>query len=127
MQKNELDFLTGKSVLHLPITIEFFNMIALGIKKEEYRAIKPYWFVRVVFKSSKVLVNKFCNHLLSNNPAVNHNFNTNFYGKKFDYVFLKNGYSKNAPILITEWKGMDIGTAKAEWSNNWKGKIFRKN
>ena len=33
-------------MLTLPIKKKWFDMIKSGEKKEEYREIKPYWFVR---------------------------------------------------------------------------------
>jgi hypothetical protein len=42
----------------------------------------------------------------------------------FDYVEFKNGYSKDAPRLLVECKGIMIGNAKPEWSDNWKGGCF---
>ena len=36
--------------LHLTLKKKWFDMIASGKKKEEYREIKPYWFERLVFR-----------------------------------------------------------------------------
>lgn len=38
-------------MLVLPIKKKWFDMIASGEKKEEYREIKPYWTSRFVFKN----------------------------------------------------------------------------
>ena len=27
--------------------------------------------------------------------------------------------------MIVEWKGLDTGLARSEWSGNWQGKVFR--
>lgn len=35
-------------VLCLPLKKEWYNMIESGIKKEEYREIKPHWTSRIV-------------------------------------------------------------------------------
>lgn len=35
------------SVLHLTLKKEWFDMIASGEKREEYREIKPYWIKRL--------------------------------------------------------------------------------
>lgn len=32
-----------KAILHLNLTAKWFDLIAAGEKKEEYREIKPYW------------------------------------------------------------------------------------
>jgi hypothetical protein len=34
-------------ILHLTVTKKWFDMIASGEKKEEYRGIKPYWETRL--------------------------------------------------------------------------------
>ena len=34
--------------LHLTLKKEWFNMIKSGVKKEEYREIKPYWTKRFI-------------------------------------------------------------------------------
>lgn len=36
------------NILHLTLKAKWFDMIALGVKKEEYREIKPYWTKRLV-------------------------------------------------------------------------------
>ena len=35
--------------LHLTLNKKWFDMIAAGVKKEEYRSIKTYWIKRLVF------------------------------------------------------------------------------
>lgn len=40
-----------KRVLNLTILKEWFDLIACGKKKKEYRDIKPYWTKRLVGKS----------------------------------------------------------------------------
>lgn len=54
---------------------KWFDLIAQGKKKEEYRGIKPYWTKRLE-------------------------------NRKYDKIYFKNGYSKNAPFMIVEWKGI---------------------
>lgn len=34
--------------LYLPLKKEWYDMIDAGIKKEEYREIKPYWTTRLI-------------------------------------------------------------------------------
>lgn len=33
--------------LHLSLKSQWYSMIAIGVKKEEYREIKPYWITRM--------------------------------------------------------------------------------
>ena len=34
-------------VLHLPLKAKWYEMIESGVKKEEYREVKPYWLKRL--------------------------------------------------------------------------------
>lgn len=45
--------------------------------------------------------------------------------KGFDAVKFTNGYQKNSPWFLIECKGVDVGTAVPEWSDNWPGDVFR--
>lgn len=92
--------------LHLTLKKKWFDMIASGEKKEEYREIKPFWIRRLhtIYKSDKSV-------------EGNHQ-------KPFDKVFFRNGYASNAPTMEVEFKGLDIGPAKPEWSDNWQGDVF---
>ena len=95
-------------------------MILSGEKKEEYREIKFYWVKRLVDKEIWHGIEHF-NRWRKNPPehvTLNHVVN------EFDFVKLTNGYSKNSPSLTTEWKGISIGKAKPEWSDNWQGDVF---
>ena len=45
--------------LHLTLNKKWFDMIAAGVKKEEYRSIKTYWIKRLVMcKATKVHLNE---------------------------------------------------------------------
>ena len=37
-------------ILHLTLKKKWFDMIASGVKREEYREIKPYWNLRLLSK-----------------------------------------------------------------------------
>jgi hypothetical protein len=81
-------------ILHLTLTKEPFEMIASGVKLEEYRTIKPYWWTRLTDKTILAGMRK---------------------DKEFDIVRFKNGYGKNAPEMDVQWKGMEMGVGKKEW------------
>ncbi len=71
-------------ILHLTLKKQWFDMIASGVKKEEYREIKPYW-------------------------------NKRFLNKKYDVICFRNGYSKNAPKMLIELKGISSSLGIIEW------------
>lgn len=93
----------GNRTLHLTLKKKWFDMIKSGEKKEEYREIKDYWVKRLKEMS------------LTRLEAFKH----------FDTVTFKNGYAKDAPEITLEFKGIEIGTAKPEWSDNWQGQVFK--
>ena len=76
-------------MLILPIKKKWFDMIASGEKKEEYREIKPYYDSRLpcYFEYSKSVENE---------------------------VVFRNGYSHNSPQLKCKC-ALDVGTGKPEW------------
>jgi len=77
-------------ILHLTLKKKWFDMIASGEKKEEYREVKPYWRKRLNDK------------------------NDNY--REFDIVRFKNGYQKNAPFVDVELRGINLAnTGKQEW------------
>lgn len=91
-------------MLILPIKGKWFNMIASGLKEEEYREIKPYWTSRFIKalgfpKSETENVHK----LLARG------------GKTKDIeVMFRNGYSKNRPTLLAKVR-LSIGYGNPEW------------
>jgi hypothetical protein len=94
-------------ILHLTLKKKWFDLILSGEKKEEYREIKRYW------------IHRLCDE-------VEYETGITWEGvfKKFDNIEFINGYGKNAPKMIVECKGINIGQAKPEWSDNWKGDVF---
>lgn len=56
------------TVLHLTLKKKWFDMIASGEKKEEYREIKPYWNLRLSRKSYDAI--QFRNGYAKNSPKM---------------------------------------------------------
>ena len=95
--------------LHYTLRKKFFDMsINPNIdlrKNEEYRAITPFWIKRL----------------------TNGKFNDGGYiFKEFDTVTAWNGgyCGGNLPNFVREFKGIRIGKARPEWSDNWQGEVF---
>lgn len=104
--------------LHLTLKKKWFDMIASGEKLEEYRAIKPYWKKRLLkckFREDKSFTCT-CDTCMFECVVATL--------VKFDTITFRNGYAKNAPELVVECKDIDVGKAKPEWSDNWKGDVF---
>lgn len=98
-------------VLHLTLKKKWFDLIASGEKKEEYRELKPYWESR--------FIDTYPSYNVSLLQAMN-----GMGMVAFDRIIFRNGYSKDAPKIEVECKGIFIGTAKPEWSDNWPGDVF---
>lgn len=94
--------LTTGRVLHLNLKKKWFIMIAKGVKTEEYREIKDYWIKRLKDMSLKEPFHAF---------------------KDFDKIVFKNGYSKDAPTMIVEFKGIKIHKGYNEWGAE-KGRLY---
>ena len=57
-----------KRILHLTLKKKWFDMIASGVKKEEYREMKPYWHKRLLNKGYDVIC--FRNGYAKDSPKV---------------------------------------------------------
>lgn len=68
--------------LTLTLHAHWFNEILSGRKKNEYREKTPYWVTR----------------LLNSDGSPRH----------YDTIYFKNGYAKDAPVMIVEYKGLTI-------------------
>lgn len=95
-------------MLTLTIKKKWFDMIAAGTKKEEYRDIKDYYIVRFIkwlgFPNHQELFEWFKYNLETEGTPDN-------FKRK---ICFRNGYSPDAPELICEC-GLRIGYGKEEW------------
>ena len=66
-------------ILYLTLYKEFFDKILAGEKVEEYRDKTEYWKKRLTEEGKP---------------------------KNYDFIVFRNGYSKNAPEMKVEWKGL---------------------
>ncbi|QJD77142.1 ASCH domain-containing protein [Spirosoma rhododendri] len=73
---------TEQRVLSIVIKKEWFDQIADGTKNEEYRDFTPHWQSRLLNSDDEY--------------------------REFDVVEFINGYNKNAPRLVVEWKGTEV-------------------
>lgn len=82
-------------MLTLPIKKKWFDMIKDGIKKEEYREIKPYWTRRFI-KITNGLYHSDNNQFL---PLSNKEYKKIFNHEPNYYILLRNGYGENKPTI----------------------------
>lgn len=79
-------------ILHLTLHRVWFDAIALGVKREEFREVKPYW-ARRLFEA--ITPNRI--------EAI-----------RYDEIHFRNGYAKSAPWMRVEWKGVKLGIFRGE-------------
>lgn len=96
-------------VLKLTVKKEWFDLIKSGKKTEEYREFKKYWIDRLTEDKS------YCQ--MGNLGYVIND-------KKYKYVEFKNGYSRGAPTIIAECKGISIGKPTKQGSQLFKDNVF---
>lgn len=82
-------------MLTLPIKKKWFDMIASGEKKEEYRDIKPYYSARL----------------------------EKYMGKKHFLVCLRNGYGADSPSVIALVK-LSTGEGNTDWGAECNKKYY---
>lgn len=94
-------------MLVLPIKKQWFEMIANGEKKEEYREIKPYYKTRFYNAIKKELDKE----TFAQQVTV-----VVLYGNTvmLDVIF-RNGYSKNSPQIKCKCIYKGKGTGKQDW------------
>lgn len=102
-------------MLILPIKKKWFDMIASGEKKEEYREIKPYYKTRFYNAVKEVLdketfAQQVSALVLYDNTVM------------IDVIF-RNGYSKNSPQIKCKCLFKGKGQGKEEWGAE-PGKVY---
>jgi hypothetical protein len=95
-------------VLHLTLKKKWFDMIASGEKKEEYRDLKSYWASRLV-------------QVYDSHPRKDESWH--WKGLRlgmlepvhFDVVTFRNGYSPSSPTITLKLIDITIWSGKYEW------------
>lgn len=95
--------------LKLTLKKKWFDMVASGVKIEEYREIKPYWMQRLMRCYAKGF--RPCKYQMcaSYDPMCNLIF------EPFTKVEFTNGYGKHRPRITLEYKGIDTGIGNPDW------------
>lgn len=95
-----------QGILHLTLKKKWFDMIASGEKKEEYRDLKEYWANRL---TSKIMCDSVGGWL--------HNIDSDITFKPFTIVrFARGGhFHPSIPQMEVECLGISIGIGKKKW------------
>lgn len=102
--------------LHLVLTAKWYDMIASGEKKEEYREIKPYWVNRLL-RVRRDFAYDFdaysdCISMLENETEHAMNVMDAVY-TDYNYVCFHRGYTNTTMTFAI--KSIGIGQGKPEW------------
>lgn len=106
--------------LHLVLKRKWFEMIASGIKTEEYREIKPYWEKRlldykglsdyyVTYHDELTIKRLFFPH----RPLIENICSA--FPRGYTHVTFQLGYQKNAPRMTFEIENISIGKGHKDW------------
>ncbi|MHA1342381.1 MAG: ASCH domain-containing protein [Promethearchaeota archaeon] len=99
-------------ILHLNLKKKWFDMIAYGEKKEEYREIKEYW--------NKRLVNKIITEYDLDDQEILYE---EYVFENYTHIIFSNGYRKYRPQIKIKLKKILIETGKEKWGAE-KGKEY---
>lgn len=120
-----------KKVLTLTVNKEWFSRILSGVKKEEYREIKPYWVARLFCdrfgKLSPVLVKELTDLIIKYGDTehfeAKNGIEVSFV--PFTHVLFINGYGDDKPRVEKEIESISIGKPKKGWCpDDFLGKEF---
>ena len=111
-------------VLHLTLISRWFNMVASGEKREEYREITPYWIRRLLTnenapcetkgENKEWVENMFFDIQNGHDPKeVMDAYHCDF--KEFDAALFVNGYGSTRPRTCWVVKHIETGTGRPEW------------
>ena len=99
-------------VLKMTLKKKWFDMIASGEKKEEYREIKQYWVSRFIdfLSGRKIVLDRISeiNVFFSEIEDGGCDVNKKIQWRHYDAVEFKNGYSKAAPAITLKLNGIEI-------------------
>jgi hypothetical protein len=98
-------------ILDLPLKEKWYNMIEAGIKKEEYREIKPYWEKRLLdYKSiSKDYEFLFFRNIIT---GIHHDLSKE-YPRGYNAVRFRYGYTKRT--MTFKLDSIEFGQGNIEW------------
>ena len=99
--------------LKLVLKKKWFDMIASGEKKEEYREIKPFWEKRLI--DYKGLVRDFKEIAAKRVILGIYTDPCKEYPRGFEAVTFYLGYAKDRPAMTFEVESIQFGKGKPEW------------
>lgn len=105
-------------ILDLSLTYHWYDEIASGRKKEEYRKITPFYKTR--FMSGYNQKNPTCTNLCS---ICLYLLVEKCGALRYDAIRFHRGQGSKTTMLV-EWKGLSIGLGKKEWGAPLNEKVY---
>lgn len=98
-------------------------MTKAKIKREEYREIKEYWALRLLYK----IPVPWGGYLWAWNSIKDGDFDCNGWPapifREYTNAQVRNGYAKDAPVLTEQIESITIGPGRPEWGAE-PGKLY---
>lgn len=117
--------------LHLVLKSHWYDLIASGIKTEEYREIKPYWQKRLIdYKALSDYVVKTYKAMLCYQFLVHGNLEPHIddaphmFLRGYKQVIFRRGYHRDAPSMTFGIKDICFGKGKPEWGAPTHQEVF---
>lgn len=101
------------SIIELPLKAQWYDMIESGIKKEEYRELKPYWMKRLL---------QYWDCWGSKQDMLRLNSLSMLIFAKFDAVRFRYGYTRRTMLWSIE--EISIGKGHTEWGAPQEEDVF---
>lgn len=117
--------------LHLVLKSQWYDLIASGIKTEEYREIKPYWQKRFIdYKALSDYVVKTYKAMLCHNFLVHGNLEPHIddaphmFLRGYKQVNFRRGYHRDAASMTFTIKDICFGKGRPEWGAPTDTEVF---
>jgi hypothetical protein len=101
--------------LHLTLKKQWFDLIASGEKREEYREIKRYWADRLTYHEHHERIT--CENSLADEIYADQHrqYGTGVFKNLYDAVQFKNGYRKDSPVMLFKLDIITWGAGVPAW------------
>ena len=110
-----------EKILYLSLKEEWYNLIEKGIKKEEYRQIKPFWVKRIGMLEAKTKeIEKIPQDELVS--MMEKKMEGGYLNSHYTHVQFSFGYTKRT--MVFEINDIGVGIGKKDWGAPIDEKVF---
>ena len=110
-----------EKILYLSLKEEWYNLIEKGIKKEEYRQIKPFWVKRIGMLEAKTKeIEKIPQDELVS--MMEKKMEDGYLNSYYTHVQFSFGYTKRT--MLFEINDIGVGIGRGDWGGPVDEKVF---